>query len=559
MDKLRQAAELKLQATGNGEAPDDADLLRLVHELRVHQLELEMQNEELRETRAALVLSLQRFTDLFDFAPVGYFSLDLNGNILQVNLAGAVLLGENRAKLTGRRFIRFVRRDSQAAFTDLMERLSADAGRSTCEIFLSDEPLGQAQRCVRLDGETQDGGSSYLIAAIDISEQQAAARLSEQALNAAVNLARLRSEFVANLSHEIRTPLNGVLGFAQIGLRSCQDVERSRSAFCQILRSGQQLLGVINDILDFSKIEAGKLNIEQTEVNLVELVQRAVEITHGRADAKHLRLLVELDRSLPKVCLSDPLRIGQILLNLLSNAIKFTEDGSVKLSIAKRGEQLVFKVSDTGIGMDADQLDQLFTPFQQADGSITRKYGGTGLGLAISKRIVELMGGQIKVESQPGHGSTFEVRLPCIASTSEGAITSPVSPSRSALRPLDGLSILVAEDEPVNQAVLEFMLTEDGARVTLANDGPAAVERVASDGAQAYDIVLMDVQMPEMDGYEATRQIVKLAPALPIIGQTAHAMAEEKAKCLAAGMADHIAKPIDHDALVDMVLRLLAK
>lgn len=559
MEKLRQAAELKLQAKASGRAPNEGDLLRLVHELQVHQLELEMQNEELRETRAALALSLQRFTDLYDFAPVAYFSLDVEGNILQVNLAGARLLGEDRAKLTGRQFIRFVRQDSQTAFTELMERLLADHGHNTCDIYLSDELPAKAQRCARLDGGMQDGGKSLLIAAIDITEQQAAVRLSEQALNAAVNLARLRSEFVANMSHELRTPLNGVLGFAQIGLTSCQDAERSRNAFGQILRSGQQLLGVINDILDFTKIEAGKLNVEQTEVNLVEIVQRAIEITHARADAKHLRLLVELDQNLPKTCLSDALRIGQILINLLSNAIKFTENGSVKLSISKQDEQLNFKVSDTGIGMDAAQLDLLFTPFQQADGSTTRKYGGTGLGLAISKRIVELMGGEIKATSQPGQGSSFEFCLPYIASTSEVAITIPVAPSRPDLLPLDGLSILVAEDEPVNQAVLEYMLTEDGARVTLVNDGREAIERVATDGAQAYDIVLMDVQMPDIDGYEATRQIIKLAPGLPIIGQTAHAMAEEKAKCLAAGMADHIAKPINHDALVDSVLRLLAK
>jgi hypothetical protein len=217
------------------------------------------------------------------------------------------------------------------------------------------------------------------------------------------------------MSHEIRTPLNGVLGFAEIGLRHYQNSEKTQDALRKIILSGKRLLGVINDVLDFSKIEAGKLNIEQTEVHLRDLVEHSLDLVRERAEAKQLHLTVALAPNLPEACISDPLRIGQVLLNVLSNAIKFTEQGEVALSLTQQGEMLVFRVSDTGIGMNEEQLADLFNPFTQADASTTRRFGGTGLGLAISKRILELMQGDIRVESQPQQGTSVEFRLPCHA------------------------------------------------------------------------------------------------------------------------------------------------
>jgi CheY-like chemotaxis protein len=249
-----------------------------------------------------------------------------------------------------------------------------------------------------------------------------------------------------------------------------------------------------------------------------------------------------------------------VLINLLSNAVKFTESGGVTLTAASLGGQLVFRVTDTGIGMTEEQLAYIFNPFQQADGSITRKFGGTGLGLAICKRLVELMKGEIRVESKPGAGSRFEVRLPYVPPVAREANPAPSDSGSDALpdKPLSGISILLAEDDPVNQMVLEANLTDDGARLVMVGDGMAAVDRVIGDGQDAFDVVLMDIQMPVMDGYEATRRILELAPGLPIIGQTAHAFEEERDKCLAAGMLAHIAKPIDPQALVKLVLKVLA-
>jgi CheY-like chemotaxis protein/nitrogen-specific signal transduction histidine kinase len=402
---------------------------------------------------------------------------------------------------------------------------------------------------------SQNGvNSGAVISFVDMSAQRAAALAREQALVAAENLANVRSAFLANMSHEIRTPLNGVLGFAEIGHRNYQNSEKVREAFVKILTSGKRLLGVINDILDFSKIEAGKLNIEQTEVLLAEVIEHALQLVRDRADAKQIDLRVELAADLPVSCISDPLRMGQILLNILSNAVKFTEEGSVTLKVSRQDEQLVFAVSDSGIGMTAEQQKDLFNPFHQADASSTRRFGGTGLGLAISKRILELMGGEIALQSQPGSGTLVEFRLPFVP---VGKVLTAVAPTpvidRARTRSLVGIAFLVAEDEPVNQAILEENLLEDGARVTVVGNGREAVECIRRNGAAAYDIVLMDIQMPEMDGYEATRQILALAPGLPIIAQTAHAFSEEREKCLAAGMVGHVAKPIDSDALVALV------
>lgn len=265
--------------------------------------------------------------------------------------------------------------------------------------------------------------------------------------------------------------------------------------------------------------------------------------------------MVNLSPDLPAVCISDPLRLGQVLLNLISNAVKFTETGSVALNVSLVEGMLVFSVRDTGIGMNQEQVKQLFNPFQQADASNSRRYGGSGLGLAISKRILELMGGDIRVVSQPGVGSTLEFRVPYVDPSKRDLNPTDQISELPPLptKPLADISILVAEDEPINQVVITENLLEDGANVELVSNGAEAVDRIIRDGRH-YDVVLMDIQMPEMDGFEATRLILRHNPVLPIIGQTAHALKEERDKCLDAGMVAHISKPIDSEALVRLIL-----
>lgn len=366
----------------------------------------------------------------------------------------------------------------------------------------------------------------------------------------AERLARVKSEFLANMSHEIRTPLNAVLGFAQIGQRDGLN-PHDRDTFGRILDSGQLLLRVVNDILDFSKIEAGKLEIETGRLHPGRVLDRCAGLVHDSAQNKGLAFRVEESDDLPASCQGDELRVTQVLMNLLTNAIKFTQHGTVTLSagIQKEdaGDWLILRVSDSGIGISQAEQARLFMPFEQADSSTTRRFGGTGLGLAISKRLLDLMGGRIQVASQPGAGSVFKVMLPLL--NAEGLASARARDmDANVLAPtgqhLQDLAILVAEDNEVNRLVLAELLSKEGCKLTQVENGRLAVELIRNRGVDAFDLVLMDIQMPVLDGIAATREIKAFAPDLPIIGLTAHALAEERENCLAAGMVDHVAKPI---------------
>jgi PAS domain S-box-containing protein len=513
--------------------------------------------EGLVEQRTTALLETEaRASHVIEASADGLYGIDAEGLITFINPAACAMLGYSAEQAIGQHcHALFHHHKPDGATYPETECPSLVALKFGHNIRVDNEvywhadghpvPVMYSTHPIIRDGKTIGAVTSV----VDMSSQRAAAEAREQALLAAEHLARVRSEFLANMSHEIRTPLNGVLGFAEIGYRNCEDSAKARNAFDKIRASGQRLLGVINDVLDFSKIEAGKLSIEQTEVKIAEVIEHTVDLVRDRAEAKGLALRVELTPDLPGYCLSDPLRLGQVLLNVLSNAVKFTEQGGVTLSVSRQAERLCFRVVDTGIGMSEDQLADLFKPFQQGDASATRRFGGTGLGLAISKRIVELMHGSIVVDSRSGLGTTVEFSLPFIPCVPSAA----PPPAEYGTRPLAGLTFLVAEDEEINRTILEDNLIEDGARVVVVTNGREAVERIARDGHSTFDFVLMDIQMPEMDGYEATRQIKAIAPELPIIAQTAHAFSEERERCLAAGMIGHLAKPIDLQALLQLV------
>ncbi|MFA7280892.1 MAG: ATP-binding protein [Sterolibacterium sp.] len=362
-----------------------------------------------------------------------------------------------------------------------------------------------------------------------------------------------KTAFLANMSHEIRTPLNAVLGFARIGIHENEGRKTIRT-FQHLLESGSHLLDVINDIIDFSKIEAGKMTIEIQSFCLVRVVERVFDMLADRAQAKGIALVSNLadTDNLPDFVIGDPLRLRQVLINLIANAIKFTDIGEVRLSINRNGDMTQFQVADTGPGIDAETLSRLFQPFEQADNSITRKHGGSGLGLAISRNMAALMGGDISVESTINQGSKFTLSLPL----PEG---SPVAeePNRapSAGPALTGLRILAAEDVYTNRIILQDLITRLGASITFTFDGQQAVDAVKNAPAGTFDIVLMDIQMPLMDGYEATRLIHSMQPELPVVGLTAHAMNEERDRCLAAGMVAHVAKPIQEEILISAILQ----
>ncbi len=380
-----------------------------------------------------------------------------------------------------------------------------------------------------------------------------------------------KTEFLANMSHEIRTPMTAILGFAEDLLD--EDLPKGdRIAAVQTIRNnGQYLLEIINDILDISKIEAGKLEVERIRFDVADLIEEVRLLMKVRADGKGLPLDFEYVGALPESIHSDPTRLKQILINLIGNAIKFTETGGVRLvtrflvpdptSHDAPGEPMIqFEVIDTGVGMAPDQVAQLFQPFAQADNSTTRKYGGTGLGLTISKRLAGMLGGDIAVESEPGVGSAFRVTVAtgpldgvamqerpaeAVQRKTETAFHAPAASVR-----LD-CCILLAEDGPDNQRLISYVLTRAGAEVTIAENGQVAVEKAlaARDEGNPFDIILMDMQMPVMDGYEATRRLRGQGYTGPIVALTAHAMASARTACTEAGCDDYATKPIDRAEL----------
>ena len=388
----------------------------------------------------------------------------------------------------------------------------------------------------------------------DIKENERARTRAEEATQA-------KSEFLANMSHDIRTPMNGVLGMLHLALG--QEMSRScRSYLVKAEKSARGLLGLLNDILDFSKIEAKMLTLESAPFCLRSVLEDVIDLQRAHINPAKVALEWKVDPQLPEVFEGDALRIHQILNNLVSNAVKFTSEGSVRLEIMldrMQGEYALVKIraSDTGIGMTLEQVKRLYTPFTQADSSTTRRYGGTGIGLTITKRIVEMMQGDIAVESCPGQGTTFSLRLALkvIPNLTCSDTTQMENCDTAFLR---GMRILVAEDNEINQEIVKELLSLQGCAVSLANNGLEAVEMVR---VRTFDLVLMDIQMPNMDGLQATKAIRKSKSAgeLPIVAMTAHALEQDYAKSRAAGMQDHITKPIVPAYLFRVIERVMIR
>lgn len=523
-------------------------------------------NQEIAERQVVeqeLRLSESKLNSIFTSVPEAIVVADARGKIVQCNVATAEIFGFSLQELVGQNVKVLMQTSEHHSHDGYLQ-----AYQRTGQKRLMTQP--RVVQGMRKDGtlfpvritvkETRVDEAHFFIGVIqDFTAIQNAQDLLVEAKNKAEQANRLRGEFLANMSHEIRTPMNGILGMTELAM-STNDMQVQKEYLSLARDSASHLLHIINQILDFSKIEAGALELEQLTVCPAQLIRHTARSIEQLAQAKGIDLRVENDPALPDLVWMDPVRVRQVLTNLIGNAIKFTEDGKVTVRSKVHATadadtvRLEISVADTGIGFDATRTDALFSPFTQADGSITRSYGGTGLGLAITRSLVQLMGGDVDATSEQGRGACFTISFPvkCVKLAATQADATLVDADESEPRPfIKPLSVLLVEDHEINRKLAQIMLQRMGHAFVTANDGQQALDCLDK---ESFDVVLLDVMMPVMDGITALkawreREVARQLPRTTVLMVTAHAMTGDRERFIAAGADGYVSKPMSEAAL----------